>query len=352
MNLPQNEIKHKINEIITLVKKEIGKKLTKGSVKRHESEIVKIIEEANGFAEVYPEDKYFIVDELQKANHIVGMTGDGVNDAPALKKADIGIAVSKASDAAQAAADIVLLSSGLKVIVDAIKESRITFERMKSYTIFRISETIRVILFMTLSIVVFNFYPLTALMIILLALLNDIPILAIAYDNTKIEKKPVRWDMKEILVLSNWLGLAGVLSSFAIFYITMVYLKAHPNTSFLLPDIPQWIDISNNEQWLSFVQSLLFAKLVVAGHGTIYNTRTSDWFFKKPYPSLILFIATFSTRVLGTIIAVYGFNLIVPIGWSWAIFIWIYALIWFLFNDFVKKIVVKYYKKTKGLDII
>ena len=352
MNLPQNEIKHKVNEIIALVKKEIGKKLTKGSVKRHESEIVKIIEEANGFAEVYPEDKYFIVDELQKANHIVGMTGDGVNDAPALKKADIGIAVSKASDAAQAAADIVLLSSGLKVIVDAIKESRITFERMKSYTIFRISETIRVILFMTLSIVVFNFYPLTALMIILLALLNDIPILAIAYDNTKIEKKPVRWDMKEILVLSNWLGLAGVLSSFAIFYITMVYLKAHPNTSFLLPDIPQWIDISNNEQWLSFVQSLLFAKLVVAGHGTIYNTRTSDWFFKKPYPSLILFIATFSTRVLGTIIAVYGFNLIVPIGWSWAIFIWIYALIWFLFNDFVKKIVVKYYKKTKGLDII
>jgi H+-transporting ATPase len=340
MNLPQNEIKHKVNEIIALVKKEIGKKLTKGSVKRHESEIVKIIEEANGFAEVYPEDKYFIVDELQKADHIVGMTGDGVNDAPALKKADTGIAVSGASDAARAAADIVLLSSGLKIIVDAIKEARITFERMKSYTIFRIAETMRIILFMTMSIVIFNFYPITALMIIILALLNDIPILAIAYDNTKIEKKPVRWDMKEMLVLSSWLGIAGLFSSFMIFYIMIIY-KAN---LWFLPELPSWV---HDNHFIDFVQSVFFAKMVIAGHGTIYNTRIDNWFFKKPYPSLILFIATFSTRVIGTIIAVYGFGLITPIGWSWAVFVWIYALIWFIFNDFVKILVVKYYKKAK-----
>ena len=347
MDLDEKEIKEKVNEITNLVREEVGSKITKGSVKRHESEIVKIIEEASGFAEVFPEDKYFIVDELQKADHIVGMTGDGVNDAPALRKADVGIAVSGATDAARASADIVLLSSGLRVIVDAIKEARITFERMKSYTIFRIAETMRIILFMTLAIVIFNFYPITALMIIILALLNDIPILAIAYDNTKIEKKPVRWDMKEMLVLSSWLGIAGVLSSFAIFYITMVYLKAHPETAVFLPDVPNWININDETNWLGFVQSLFFAKMVVAGHGTIYNTRIDNWFFKKPYPSLILFLATFSTRVIGTIISVYGFGLITPIGWDWAIFMWIYALTWFVFNDFVKILVLRYYRKVK-----
>ena len=347
MNLKDDEIKQKVDEITSLVRQEIGDKLTKGAVKRHESEIVKIIEEADGFAEVFPEDKYFIVDELQKADHIVGMTGDGVNDAPALRKADTGIAVSGATDAARAAADIVLLSPGLRVIVDAIKEARITFERMKSYTIFRIAETMRIILFMTLAIVIFNFYPITALMIILLALLNDIPILAIAYDNTKIAKNPVRWDMKEMLVLSSWLGIAGVLSSFAIFYITMVYLKSHPETALFLPDVPNWININDETNWLGFVQSLFFAKMVVAGHGTIYNTRIDNWFFKKPYPSLILFLATFSTRVIGTIISVYGFGLITPIGWDWAIFMWIYALTWFVFNDFVKILVLRYYRKVK-----
>ena len=352
MNLSDEEIKRKTDQIVNLVKKEIGERLIKGSVKRHESEIIKIIEEANGFAEVFPEDKYFIVDELQKRDHIVGMTGDGVNDAPALRKADVGIAVSQATDAAQAAADIVLTAPGLKVIVDAIKEARITFERMKSYTIFRIAETIRIIFFMTLSIVIFNFYPITALMIIVLALLNDIPILAIAYDNTKIRKKPVRWDMHEMLILSSWLGVAGVLSSFLIFYIMMVYLKAHPESAAFLPHVPQWVDMKNPESYLGFVQSVFFAKLVVAGHGTIYNTRIDDWFFKKPFPSLTLFNATMSTGIIGTVIAVYGFDLMTPIGWEWGIFIWIYATSWFIFNDMVKMAVLRYYRKVKGIEII
>ena len=352
MNLKENEIKQKTDKIVKLVQEEIGKKLKKGVVKRHESEIIKIIEEADGFAEVFPEDKYFIVDELQKADHIVGMTGDGVNDAPALRKADTGIAVSGATDAARAAADIVLMAPGLRVIVDAIKEARITFERMKSYTIFRIAETIRIIIFMTLSIVIFNFYPVTALMIIILALLNDIPILAIAYDNTKIRQKPVRWDMHEMLVLSSWLGIAGVISSFLIFYIMMIYLKAHPESTAFLPDVPNWVNMNDPQSYLAFVQSAFFAKLTVAGHGTIYNTRIDDWFFKRPWPSWILFGATFSTRVLGTIIAVYGFGLITPIGWDWALFMWGYALSWFVFNDAVKMAVLKYYRKIKGIDVI
>ncbi len=155
-------------------------------INTHESAIVEMIESVNIFAEVVLEDKYRTVDTLQKGGHIVAMTGDGVNDAPALKKADCGIAVSNATDAARAAAAIILTAPCLGVINEAIKQARITFERMKSYAIYRIAETVRVILFMTASIVLFNFYPVTALMIILLALLNDIPILTIAYDNTRV----------------------------------------------------------------------------------------------------------------------------------------------------------------------
>ena len=352
-DISAEKLKLLTNQIVKEVRRELNEKqLVTGTVKKHESEIIALIEQANGFAQVFPEDKYFIVDELQKADHIVGMTGDGVNDAPALRKADTGIAVSGATDAARAAADIILLAPGLRVIIDAIKEARITFERMKSYTIFRIAETIRIIIFMTLAIVVFNFYPLTAIMIIVLALLNDIPILAIAYDNTKIRKMPVRWDMHEMLVLSSWLGVAGVASSFLIFYIVMVYLRTHPESAFFLPDVPLWVDMKKPDQWMGFVQSIFFAKMVVAGHGTIYNTRIDDWFFKRPWPSWILFGATFSTRVIGTIIAVYGFGLMTPIGWDWALFMWAYALTWFAFNDVVKMAVLKYYRKVKGIDVI
>ncbi len=304
--------------------------IPKGTVKDHESQIVSHIVETNGFAQVFPEDKYFIVDALQKADHIVGMTGDGVNDAPALKKADCGIAVSGATDAARAAADIVLMAPGLTVIVDAIKEARQIFERMKSYTIFRIAETIRVIVFMTLAIVIYDFYPITALMIIILALLNDIPIMTIAYDNTKVREAPVRWDMKEVFILASWLGLAGVISSFMLF----------------------WILISLMHLPLDFVQSAFFAKLVIAGHGTIYNTRIDDWFWKRPWPSWTLFNATFLSRVLGTIVAVYGFGLMEAIGWEWALWMWVYALVWFIFNDVVKMTVLRYYRRKYNEDVI
>ena len=278
----------------------------------HESAIIEMIEDVDLFAEVVPEDKYRIVETLQKGGHIVAMTGDGVNDAPALKKADCGFAVSNATDAARAAADIILTAPGLSVINKAVKQARITFERMKSYSIYRIAETIRIILLMTLAITVFNFYPITALMIIILALLNDIPILAIAYDNTKVVTQPVRWNMTELLSISAILGVAGLVSSFLLFYILM---------EMKFPS--------------ELIQSLFFAKLVVAGHGTIYNTRTDDWFWKKPYPSWSLFVSTFGTAVLGSLIAIYGW-FITPIGWEYAMWIWIYALSWFVFNDVIK----------------
>jgi H+-transporting ATPase len=279
----------------------------------HESALIELIESADIFAEVVPEDKYHIVDTLQRAGHIVAMTGDGVNDAPALKKADCGVAVSEATDAARAAADIILTAPGLGVINEAVKQARMTFERMKSYATFRIAETLRIILFMTLSIVVFNFYPVTAVMIIILALLNDIPIMAIAYDNAPIDEKPVRWKMREMLTISTVLGLIGVTSSILFFYI-----------------------LEQLRFPLALVQPMMFVKLDVAGHSTIYLTRSGEGhFWQKPFPSLKLFIPAMATRITGTVIGVYGLFM-APIGWRYAAYIWLYATVWFFFNDLVK----------------
>src|ERR1700728_3620916 len=181
--------------------------------------VTKSIEDADGFAQVFPEHKFHIVDVLQKHGHIVGMTGDGVNDAPALKKADCGFAVSGATDAARAAASIVLVAPGLSVIIDAIKESRKIFQRMNSYAMYRIAETLRVLLFMTLAIVVFNFYPLTAIMIVMLALLNDGAILSIAYDNVIYRNQPEAWNMRVVLGIATVLGLVGPIAAFGLFYL-------------------------------------------------------------------------------------------------------------------------------------
>ncbi|WP_083607619.1 plasma-membrane proton-efflux P-type ATPase [Thalassospira sp. TSL5-1] len=268
------------------------------------------IEQADGYARVFPEHKYAIVKELQDRGHIIGMTGDGVNDAPALKQADVGIAVSGATDAARAAADLVLTAPGLSVITTAIEEARRIFERMASYATYRIAETIRVLLFMTISILVFNFYPVTAVMIVLLALLNDFPIMMIAYDNAPISPKPVKWDMSRTLIIAGLLGVIGVCESFLLLWIAERY-TALPKDQ---------------------IQTLIFLKLLVAGHLTIYLTRNDGAIWKKPWPSLKLFVATEITQIIGTLAAVYGW-FISPIGWKYALIVWAYALVWFLIES-------------------
>jgi H+-transporting ATPase len=284
-----------------------------GDARHHETaQQEEAIEKADGFAQVFPEHKFHIVDVLQRRNHIVGMTGDGVNDAPALKKADAGIAVSGSTDAARAAADIVLLTPGLSVIIDAIKESRKIFQRMTSYAIYRIAETIRVLLFMTLSILVFNFYPVTAVMIVLLALLNDGAILSIAYDKVRYSNTPESWDMRSVLGIASVLGVAGVVASFGLFYLgERVYHLSR-----------------------DFIQPLMYLKLSVAGHLTIFLTRTRGPFWSTR-PARILLVAVVGTQVVATLIAVYGL-LMPPIGWGWALAVWGYALAWWLVNDRIK----------------
>ena len=284
-----------------------------GDSKHHEmAALTASIESADGFAQVFPEHKFHIVDVLQRAGHIVGMTGDGVNDAPALKKADCGIAVSGATDAARAAAAIVLMTPGLSVIIDAIKESRKIFQRMNSYAIYRIAETLRVLLFMTLAILVFNFYPVTAVMIVMLALLNDGAILSIAYDNVHFRNQPEAWNMRVVLGVSTVLGVFGVAAAFGLFY---------------LADRVFHLDRAH-------IQTLMYLKLSVAGHLTIFLTRTRGPFWSiRP------------ARIL--LIAVYGLFM-TPLGWGWAAFMWGYALAWFLVNDRVKLLAYRLLDPAKG----
>ncbi|MDA8327811.1 MAG: plasma-membrane proton-efflux P-type ATPase [Betaproteobacteria bacterium] len=295
-----------------------------GDSKKEETpEVAESIEKADGFAQVFPEHKFHIVDVLQKRGHIVGMTGDGVNDAPALKKADCGIAVSDATDAARASAAIVLMTPGLSVIIDAIKESRKIFQRMNSYAIYRITETLRVLLFMTLSILIFNFYPVTAVMIVMLALLNDGAILSIAYDNVHYKNQPEAWNMRMVLGISSVLGVIGVVAAFGLFYLgeRVFHLdRAH-------------------------IQTLMYLKLSVAGHLTIFLTRTRGPFWSIR-PARILWGAVLGTQILATLIAVYGLFM-TPLGWKWAGFVWGYALLWFLVNDRIKLLAYRIFDPVK-----
>ena len=317
------------------IAKETAKKLDMGtnildaaalgdSEKQETDQVTEEIEKADGFAQVFPEHKFHIVDVLQKKGHLVGMTGDGVNDAPALKKADCGIAVSGATDAARAAAAIVLLTPGLSVIIDAIKESRRIFQRMNSYAIYRIAETLRVLFFMTLAILVFNFYPLTAVMIVMLALLNDGAILSIAYDNVKYKAQPEAWNMRMVLGISTVLGVIGVVAAFGLFYLG--------ERVFHLDRL--------------HIQTLMYLKLSVAGHLTIFLTRTRGPFWSIR-PARILWMAVLGTQTLATLIAVYGVFM-TPLGWKWAGFVWGYALIWFLINDRVKLLAYRIFDPIKA----
>jgi H+-transporting ATPase len=284
-----------------------------GDAKKTETaSVADSIEKVDGFAQVFPEHKFHIIDVLQQRGHIVGMTGDGVNDAPALKKADCGIAVSGATDAARAAADIVLLAPGLSVIIDAIKESRRIFQRMNSYAMYRITETLRVLLFMTVAILLFNFYPVTAVMIVMLALLNDGAILSIAYDNVHYKDEPEAWNMRLVLGISTVLGVVGPIAAFGLFYLgDRVFGLGHPQ-----------------------LQTLMYLMLSVAGHLTIFLTRTRGPFWSIR-PARVLLLAVLGTQAIATLIAVYGLFM-TPLGWGWAGFVWAYAIAWALLSDRVK----------------
>ncbi len=300
--------------------------IPKNFVDKPHKKAEKIVDETDGFAEVFPEHKYHIVELLQDKGHVVGMTGDGVNDSPALKKANVGIAVAGATDAAKSAASIVITQPGISVIIDSVKQSRKIFQRMNNYSIYRITETIRVLFFITLSILIFQFYPITALMIVLLALLNDAPIMTIAYDNVRYSNEPEKWDLRIILGIATFLGVLGVIESFFVLYLGLNILQLS----------------------LPVLQSFIYLKLSVAGHLTVFMARTKGHFWEIK-PALPLFIAIVGTQTIATLITVYGI-LLPAMGWFLAGVIWAEALAAFFIIDAIK---VRFYKllSREGIDV-
>lgn len=280
------------------------------------------IEEANGFAQVFPETKHAIVKSLQAKGHIVGMTGDGVNDSPALKQAELGIAVSNATDAARSAASLVLTAPGLSVIIGAIEEARRIFERMNTYAIYRITETIRIMFFMVLAMIIYDMYPITAMMLILLALMNDIPIMTIAYDNTRLPPKPVRWNMRRVITTASILGAIGVFE-----------------TMLLMVIADSWLGVSTE-----VLQSIIFLKLMIAGHMTLLVVRSRFGFWTDPKPAPILLFAIILTQLTATLIVGLGV-FVTAVPWSLVGLIWLYCFFWMFVEDRAKVMV---YNKFDG----
>jgi len=293
---------------------------------RRTANAVERIERADGFAQVFPEHKYAIVKSLQERGHLVAMTGDGVNDAPALKQADVGIAVSGATDAARAAADLILTAPGLSTIVSAVEEARRIFERMNSYAIYRITETIRIMIFVVLAMIVFDFYPITAIMIILLAFFNDVPIMAIAYDNTALAQRPVRWDMHRVITVSTVMGVIGTLGSFLMLYLAVDWLH---------------LDIAK-------VQTYIFLKMAVAGHLTLFVARARGWYIQRPYPAPVMIWAGVTTKLAATVLCAYGFGLVTPISWAEIALVWGYSIVWSFVTDAAKVSVYRRFDRTSA----
>ncbi|GAB2268817.1 ATPase 10, plasma membrane-type [Dionaea muscipula] len=300
--------------------------LSRSSNEHEALPVDELVEKADGFAGVFPEHKYEIVKILQEKKHVVGMTGDGVNDAPALKKADIGIAVADATDAARSAADIVLTEPGLSVIVSAVLTSRAIFQRMKNYTIYAVSITIRIVLgFMLLALIwEYDFPP---FMVLIIAILNDGTIMTISTDRVKPSPRPDSWKLNEIfatgVVIGTYLALVTVL----------FYWVANDTTFF--EDHFGVSSLSGNTEEVS---SALYLQVSVISQALIFVTRSYSWSFTER-PGVLLMCAFVVAQLVATLIAVYAnidFASISGIGWGWAGIIWLYSLIFYLPLDIIK----------------
>ncbi|KAL4884382.1 hypothetical protein BJY04DRAFT_215350 [Aspergillus karnatakaensis] len=217
------------------------------------SEVYDFVEAADGFAEVWPQHKYNVVEILQQRGYLVAMTGDGVNDAPSLKKADTGIAVEGASDAARSAADIVFLAPGLSAIIDALKTSRQIFHRMHAYVIYRIALSLHLEMFLGLWIATMN-ESLNLQLVVFIAIFADIATLAIAYDNAPYSKTPVKWNLPKLWGLSVILGIILALGTW-IALTTMMAAGEHSGIvqNYGKRDEVLFLEISLTENWLIFI---------------------------------------------------------------------------------------------------
>ncbi|XP_076917457.1 plasma membrane ATPase 3-like [Bidens hawaiensis] len=311
--------------------------------------IDELIEKADGFAGVFPEHKYEIVKRLQARKHICGMTGDGVNDAPALKKADIGIAVADATDAARSASDIVLTEPGLSVIISAVLTSRAIFQRMKNYTIYAVSITIRIVLgFMLLALIwKFDFPP---FMVLIIAILNDGTIMTISKDRVKPSPQPDSWKLAEIfatgIILGSYLAMMTVIFFWAA-YDTDFFPRVFGVSSL------QKADHIGSDEFKKKLASAVYLQVSTISQALIFVTRSRSWSVYER-PGALLFAAFLIAQLIATLIAVYAdwnFAAIEGIGWGWAGVIWLYNIVFYIPLDFIK-FFIRYALSGKAWDLV
>ncbi len=264
------------------------------------------------FSQILPEDKFKLAQMAQADNYIVAMTGDGVNDLPAIKEANVGIAVKNAVDALKSAADIVLLSPGISVIRDALIEARKIFSRLYSYSIYRISESFRLIVTIVILGVIYKTYPLTPIQLILIAIMNDIPIISLAFNRVKNFSRPAKIKVAERFTLGALYGITGIFNSLILFFL-MIYVF--------------------HFDW-SVIQTVFFLKLMISGHMLIYVAHTKERWYKF-LPSMQVILATSVTQIIASLMAWIGIFM-GGIPFLYVLGVWIWCFIWMQITELVK----------------
>ena len=290
------------------------------------NEAVDLLAGADGFAEVFPDDKYIVVQHLQAAGHVTGMTGDGVNDAPALRQAEVGIAVSTATDVAKGAASVVLTESGLTNIVTLVEQGRTIYQRILTWIINKISRTILKAAFVAIAFVVTGKFVVSAFAMLLLVFMTDFAKIALATDHVRPSKKPETWNIEGFIVVSVVLGIAMVLEALVLLWIGWSHFGLATNDNALYT--------------FSFLTMLYFAAF------SIVSARERRW-FGATMPSKTLVAALIADALTGTILTRVGLPGLLPLPWWQTFAIFGYALVsCLLVNDAVKVAMIKWRMPT------
>jgi len=309
----------------------------------------------DGFAQVTPKDKHEIVTVLKKQGNIVGMTGDGVNDAPALTAANIGIAVADATDAARSAADIVLTEAGLYPIFTAIMESRCIFGRIRSYVYYRLAASVHVVLYLSLLIFAYT-QEIKSIYIVLLALLNDVTTITVAYDHVKPSPIPVDPTVKQPLIVAVTMGLFLFLQSFVWFLLNQggdSFLGIYQsNAKYNLAEMINAVQNNTTPDIDNYLHAVLFLQMFVSVELLIFVTRAQSWFIvSRPLPHWALAASVFLALIVVTVLMGVGAGF-PKIEWAAIGWTWLYCFVWIWIMDAIKMMLFTIlYRPDKKLDV-